>query len=199
MAFDAAQDLATQGVEVLAVGGQQLGGQRTEDFHPGRVGHGLGQAVAFADGPVALDVGLECGFDQARLAHAGSTVDEQYLWLAVAAHGLEQQGDGLLFGSATIQACAAGCDRVGAAWSEGRYGLRGCPLPLAVSQVHCKGARALVTGVRLFGQGLGQDQAEGCGTSLFTSQAARGCTPACSWRQCWVSRPASGSSPSNSW
>ena len=161
MTFDAALDFATQGDEVLTVLGQQLGSQGTEYFDPGRVGHCLGVAVARADGPVTFGVGLESCFDQARLAHASSAVDDQGLWFAVAMQGLEQQGDSLLLGAAAIQACVVGRYRVGAAWGEGCHGFVGGPLSLAVSQVHCKGARALVAGVRLFGQGLCQDQAEG--------------------------------------
>ncbi|MNO87823.1 hypothetical protein D3C76_792550 [compost metagenome] len=160
VAFDAAQDFAAQGVEVLAVLRQQLGGQRAEDLHPGCVGHGLGQAVALAGRPETFGVGLERYLDQARLAHTGGTVDKQCLRFAVATHGLEQQGDGFLFGVAAIQACAAGCDRVGAARLEGCHGLAGSPLPLAVAQVYCQGTGALVAGVGLFGQGLGQDPAQ---------------------------------------
>ncbi len=160
VAFDAAQHLAAQGVEVLAVLGQQLGGQRAENLDPGRVGHCLGNAIAFAGGPVTLGVGLECCLDQARLAHAGSPIDEQGLWLAVSAQGLEQQGDGLLLGAAAIQACAVGRDRVGTAWLEGLHGFAGGPLPLAMGQVNRQGAGTLVAGIRLFGQGLGQDPAE---------------------------------------
>ena len=160
MAFDAAQDLAAQAVEGLAVLGQQLGGQRTENVDPGCVGHGLGNAVALADGPVTQGVGFECCLDQSRLAHAGGAVDEQGLRLAVAAQGLEQQGDGLLFGAAAIQAFAARRDGVGAAWLEALNGLAGGPLPLAVGQVYRQGARTLIARVGLLGQRLGQHPAE---------------------------------------
>ncbi len=47
--------------------------------------------------------------------------------------------------------------RVGCAGLELGNVLACCPLPTAVGQVHCQGAGALVAGIRLLGQGLGQD------------------------------------------
>ncbi len=160
MALDAAQNVVAQGVEFVAVLGQQLGGQGAEDFHPGRVGRSLRHAVALADRPVPLSIGLECSGHQARLAHACGALNMQHLRRAVAAQPLEQQRNGLLFGIAAIQAAAMGGDRVGATWFKGRHVFAGSPLPLAVAQVHGQGVCALVACVRFLGQGLGQHAAQ---------------------------------------
>ncbi len=103
---------------------------------------------------------FECGLDQAGFAQTRSAVDEQHLGLAVATLSIEHQGDQLLFGSAAIQALATGRNRVGAAGLEGGDGFACGPLPLAMGQVYGQSPGALVAGVRLLCQGLGQDPAQ---------------------------------------